>query len=534
MHAGGSRSPEGLARCGVLGPALSVSPRNGVMIRGKTPQRDSAPPRCPRFDVSGRRPLGGGVRLHQSLQRMESNMTSIKSALERRLAERQEGRGLLAHRASRRRHHHRHPRRDRDPDLHRCPELAKDSAAQADLANAKTAVVAYYTSDRQLPGPIDSATLSNYGYSSSSVSHSSVGHRRHHGVLPEGDLRQRTVFYITRTRRPRRRSRRLRLSTTATEWGPRTSGSPPCSTPVTSRSDPPQKGWAHADAAPSHPCPSGRECRHRHDRARRRAHGLLADLRRHRLLASQHDPDHRRSTNRETAPISPRRDRPHPVASRTPSTSTRGHAAALPSTASRTRSTTSVGWVSTTGCQRHLRFRRRQPPVQAGQRLGELDGHVPHNPVRADSALAPDSRINDPQLRHRPGLGPRHRRDGSLGRHRTRDAGERRGRPDHHRHDRRHRRRRLHLRAAGGTRQVQDRGRAQQLRRLDQTRAVVHPAGGRCRCGATTASFQYEDAGSFALDYAATSTLTADARRTSRPPSWVARRPQRRPRRRVP
>ncbi|MEO5919720.1 MAG: prepilin-type N-terminal cleavage/methylation domain-containing protein, partial [Pseudolysinimonas sp.] len=36
--------------------------------------------------MSGRRPLGGGVRFHQSLQRMDTNMTRIKSALERRLA----------------------------------------------------------------------------------------------------------------------------------------------------------------------------------------------------------------------------------------------------------------------------------------------------------------------------------------------------------------------------------------------------------------------------------------------------------------
>ena len=80
--------------------------------------------------VSGRRPLGGGVRFHQSLQRTETNMTRIKSALERRLAERQEGRGLLAHRAPRRRHHHRHPGRDRDPDLHRRSELGEGLGRQ--------------------------------------------------------------------------------------------------------------------------------------------------------------------------------------------------------------------------------------------------------------------------------------------------------------------------------------------------------------------------------------------------------------------
>jgi type IV pilus assembly protein PilA len=52
---------------------------------------------------------------------------------------------------------------------------AKDGAAQSDLANAKLAVVAFYTNTQPTAFPtIDSATLSNWGYSSASVGLSSV------------------------------------------------------------------------------------------------------------------------------------------------------------------------------------------------------------------------------------------------------------------------------------------------------------------------------------------------------------------------
>ena len=47
---------------------------------------------------------------------------------------------------------------------------ANDSAAKSDLANAKTAVVAYYTANSSFPTAINSATLKNYGYSGTSVS----------------------------------------------------------------------------------------------------------------------------------------------------------------------------------------------------------------------------------------------------------------------------------------------------------------------------------------------------------------------------
>jgi type IV pilus assembly protein PilA len=47
---------------------------------------------------------------------------------------------------------------------------ARDSAAKSDLANAKTAVVAYYTANNStFPAAINSATLGAYGYTGTSV-----------------------------------------------------------------------------------------------------------------------------------------------------------------------------------------------------------------------------------------------------------------------------------------------------------------------------------------------------------------------------
>ncbi len=51
---------------------------------------------------------------------------------------------------------------------------AKNSSAQSDLANAKIAVVAYYTSNNSFP-TIDAATLGDYGYAGSSVSPNTIG-----------------------------------------------------------------------------------------------------------------------------------------------------------------------------------------------------------------------------------------------------------------------------------------------------------------------------------------------------------------------
>jgi type IV pilus assembly protein PilA len=46
---------------------------------------------------------------------------------------------------------------------------AKDSAGKADLANAKTAVVAYQVDKNALPVAVDTATLGAYGYTGTDV-----------------------------------------------------------------------------------------------------------------------------------------------------------------------------------------------------------------------------------------------------------------------------------------------------------------------------------------------------------------------------
>lgn len=51
---------------------------------------------------------------------------------------------------------------------------ARDSSAQSDLANAKIAVVAYYSSTNTFPAAIDATTLGNYGYAGTSVTNVST------------------------------------------------------------------------------------------------------------------------------------------------------------------------------------------------------------------------------------------------------------------------------------------------------------------------------------------------------------------------
>jgi len=52
---------------------------------------------------------------------------------------------------------------------------AKDSAAQSDLATAKTAVVAYYAAKNSMPPTIDSASLKTWGYTSTTVTDNTSG-----------------------------------------------------------------------------------------------------------------------------------------------------------------------------------------------------------------------------------------------------------------------------------------------------------------------------------------------------------------------
>lgn len=65
---------------------------------------------------------------------------------------------------------------------------AKDSAAKADLANAKTAVVAYVTDQSKYPLAIDTATLGSYGYTGTDVAWS--------GTAPSGAA---TAFCLVAT-----------------------------------------------------------------------------------------------------------------------------------------------------------------------------------------------------------------------------------------------------------------------------------------------------------------------------------------------
>ena len=52
---------------------------------------------------------------------------------------------------------------------------AKDGGAKADLANAKTAVVASYTANNSFPTTITAAALGSYGYSGTSVIANTIG-----------------------------------------------------------------------------------------------------------------------------------------------------------------------------------------------------------------------------------------------------------------------------------------------------------------------------------------------------------------------
>ncbi|MEQ1735476.1 MAG: prepilin-type N-terminal cleavage/methylation domain-containing protein [Rhodoglobus sp.] len=78
---------------------------------------------------------------------------------------------------------------------------AKDSSAQSDLANAKIAVVAYYTSSNTFPAAIDAATLGNYGYAGSTVANGSSG-TASIGAFCLSAAGASGTFYVTQTSAP--------------------------------------------------------------------------------------------------------------------------------------------------------------------------------------------------------------------------------------------------------------------------------------------------------------------------------------------
>jgi type IV pilus assembly protein PilA len=134
---------------------------------------------------------------------METNMTSIKSALERRLAagKNNEGGfsliellvvviiiGILAAIAI--------------PIYIGVQNNAKDSATKSDLTNAKLAVVAYYSDQNAFPASIDSATLKNYGFTGTGVTASTTGTQAVTNFCLKATSGSGAVFYINQDGAP--------------------------------------------------------------------------------------------------------------------------------------------------------------------------------------------------------------------------------------------------------------------------------------------------------------------------------------------
>jgi type IV pilus assembly protein PilA len=79
---------------------------------------------------------------------------------------------------------------------------AMQSSAQSDLANAKIAVVAYYTDHESFPASIDAATLSGYGYTGSTVTDDSVGTASIGAFCLSASGAEGLVWYVTQTSAP--------------------------------------------------------------------------------------------------------------------------------------------------------------------------------------------------------------------------------------------------------------------------------------------------------------------------------------------
>jgi type IV pilus assembly protein PilA len=79
---------------------------------------------------------------------------------------------------------------------------ATQSSAQSDLANAKIAVVAYYTDHESFPASIDATTLSGYGYTGSTVADDSVGVASIDAFCLSASGAEGLVWYVTETSAP--------------------------------------------------------------------------------------------------------------------------------------------------------------------------------------------------------------------------------------------------------------------------------------------------------------------------------------------
>ena len=80
---------------------------------------------------------------------------------------------------------------------------AKDSSTKSDLANAKIAVVAYYSDKGTYPAAITSTNLSTYGYSGTNVSdNSSAAAAITAFCLKANSAANNTLFYVTQSAAP--------------------------------------------------------------------------------------------------------------------------------------------------------------------------------------------------------------------------------------------------------------------------------------------------------------------------------------------
>lgn len=74
---------------------------------------------------------------------------------------------------------------------------AKNSSTQSDLANAKIAVVAYYSDKGSYPAAITSANLASYGYSGTTVTDDSSAAAAITAFCLMATSGSGTVFYVT-------------------------------------------------------------------------------------------------------------------------------------------------------------------------------------------------------------------------------------------------------------------------------------------------------------------------------------------------